>query len=86
MGQRNDNGSPTNLQYIIYIYNENIFDGVFFRKEIFFYYMRVIWVTGRTWTPIIGSPQKSRENPGPKVIGSLCLDLVSHEGDYRIPS
>ena len=42
----------------IYIYNENIFDGVFFLEK------KILWVEGRTWTPIIGSLQKSRENPG----------------------
>ena len=40
VGQRNDNGShgsPTDLQYIFYIWNENIFDGVFFiEKKNFF--------------------------------------------------
>ena len=78
MGQRNDNGShgsPTDLQYIyIYIYNENIFDVVFLEKKNFFY-MRVIWVAGRTRTPIIGSLQKSRENPGCRswfLINNLC--------------
>ena len=65
-GSHGSHGSPTDLQYIFYIYNENIFDGVFFRKEIFF--MRVIWVAGRTQRPIIGSLQKSRENPGPMVL------------------
>ena len=68
MGRGTDNGwhgSPTDLQYIFYIYNENIFDGVFFflEKKKFFY-MRVKWVAGRTRRPIIGSLQKSRENPG----------------------
>ena len=42
MGRGTDNGShgsPTDLQYIFYIYNENIFDGVFFfRKEKIFLY------------------------------------------------
>ena len=65
MGQRNDNGShglPTDLQYIyIYIYIMKIFLTAFLK---FFFYMRVIWVAGRTRTPIIGSLQKSRENPG----------------------
>ena len=34
--------------------------------------MRVIWVAGRTRTPIIGSLQKSLENPG----SSMCIIVL----------
>ena len=37
--------------------------------------MRVIWVAGRTRTPIIGSLQKSRENPG-----SILKSLTQKKG------
>ena len=49
-----------------YIYIMKIFLTAFFfflEKKNFFY-MRVKWVAGRTRRPIIGSLQKSRENPG----------------------
>ena len=52
------------------------FDGVFLEKEIFllafffrkekYFYMAVIWVAGRTRTPIIGSLQKYHGNLGCK--------------------
>ena len=58
-----------NTYIYIYIYNENIFDGVFLEKKFFF--IRVIWVAGRTRTPIIGSLQKSRENPG-LMVSNFC--------------
>ena len=41
--------------------------------------MRVIWVAGRTRRPIIGSLQKSRENPGHKHRGTLdpCIGVFA---------
>ena len=53
-----------------YIYIMKIFLTAFFLEKKFFF-MRVIWVAGRTRRPIIGSLQKSRENPG--CIGLICL-------------
>ena len=40
--------------------------------------MRVIWVAGRTWTPIIGSLQKSRENPGSRRPYIACANCKCH--------
>ena len=52
----------------------------FFRNEKFFY-MAVIWVAGRTRTPIIGSLQKYRGNLGHTPMGSDTLrGLVGRKG------
>ena len=39
--------------------------------------MRVIWVAGRTRRPIIGSLQKSRENPGARLLIPVISILVT---------
>ena len=72
-GSHGSHGSPTDLQYILYIYIMKIFLTAFFLEKKFFF-MRVIWVAGRTRRPIIGSLQKSRENPGYRGKGkpSVC--------------